>query len=259
MALLRRSIAVLALGTLLGTAPVGAPATAGPPLRPVLLPAEIPASERARLQQVAGAASVSTRLEAAAFPARREVFEYLLDHPDFATHVTRALRLARYRIWRTREGLYLDDGWGAKGHFEVVYAAPGLRVMYARGKYDQRWLPDITGEAVIVLEYGSRADRDGKSQVATAISGFVKIDNSVLALVTRATSLATRKANLEAERLARVFARTSQAIEENPGAVIELLRQRPEVPARELEEFRQLLDSPLVKSPSLSSPRTSTP
>jgi len=77
--------------------------------------------------------------------------------------------------------------------------------------------------------------------------------------VTRATSLATRKANLEAERLARVFARTSQAIEENPGAVIELLRQRPEVPARELEEFRQLLDSPLVKSPSLSSPRTSTP
>src|SRR5262249_20370639 len=154
-----------------------------------------------------------------------EVFEYLLDHPDFATHVTRALRLARYRIWRTPDGLFLDDGWGAKGRFEVVHAAPGLRVMYARGKYDQRWLPAITGEAVVVIEYGSRPDQNGMSHVATTISGFVKLDNSVLAAVTRATSLAARKANLEAERLARVFARTSRAIDDNPGVLIELLRQ----------------------------------
>ena len=58
-------------------------------------------------------ASVATRVAAPAFPARREVFEYLLDHPELASHVTRALKVARYRIWRTRDGLFLDDGWGA--------------------------------------------------------------------------------------------------------------------------------------------------
>ena len=244
---LQSRTALLALAALLVTS---CPAPAAPgSVRPVALPSQVPVAERQRLQHVTAAASVATRVEAPAFAARRDVFEYLLDHPEFASHATRALKVARYRIWRTREGLFLDDGWGAKGHFEVVHAGPGIRVMYARGKYDQRWLPDITGEAVVVIEYGSRADRDGRSQVATAISGFVRIDNSVLAAMTRATGFAAEKAEREADRLVRVFARTSRAIDENPAAVVELLRQRPDVPARDLEEFRQLLSLPRTSSP----------
>ena len=226
-----------------------ATATAAPPRRPMTLPPEIPGSERQRLEQIAAAASVATRVEAPAFVARRDVFEYLLDHPEFASHVTRALKFARYKIWRTRDGLFLDDGWGAKGRFDVVHVGSGIRVMYARGKYDQRFVPDITGEAVVVIEFSSRTDADGKSQVATTISGYVKIDNSVLAAVTRATRMAAAKADKEAERLARVFARTSRAIDENPSAILELLRQRPDVPAQDLEDFRKLLSLPRTSSP----------
>jgi len=40
----------------------------------------------------------------------------------------------------------------------------------------------------------------------------------------------------------KVFARVSQAVQDNPGGVYEQLRQRPETPAQELEEFRQLLN-----------------
>ena len=71
------------------------------------------------------------------FVARREVFEYLLDHPEFATHVTRTLRVARYRIWRASDGLWIDDGWGTVGRFSLVYARDGTRVMHARGRYKQ--------------------------------------------------------------------------------------------------------------------------
>src|SRR5262245_16147251 len=158
----------------------GAWATAGPPL-----PLEMPAADRARLERVAEAAAVATRVETEPFVTRREVFEYLLDHPDFATQVTRTLRLARYRIWRTPDGMFLDDGWGATGHFAVVHAAAGQRVMYARGAYRQALLPTVNGEAVAMIEYEVTPNGDGRDVVHATVSGFVKLDSGVLALATR--------------------------------------------------------------------------
>ena len=117
------------------------------------LPTRIPPAERARLQEVAQGASVSVQASGEPFVVRRDVFEFLLDHPELATHLTRALRLARYRIWRTPEGLWLDDGWGVVGRFSVVYAARGTRVVYARGQYQSGFLPSIHGQAVVVIEY----------------------------------------------------------------------------------------------------------
>ena len=208
----------------------------------VTLPVEMPADERARLERLAEAASVSTRVATDPFLARREIFEYLLDHPEFASHVTRALRLGRYRIWRTPEGLFLDDGWGATGYFAVIHGAAGRRVMYARGAYRQTLMPTINGEAVVMIEYEATPSADGRDVLQATVSGFVKLDSSLLALATKmAGPIAQKKADLEARRLMRTFARVSRVIEDNPASILERLRQRPDVPARELEEFGRLL------------------
>src|SRR5881396_1862453 len=175
------------------------------------LPDEIPASERSQLTEVTENVSLATHAAGEPFIARPEVFVYLLDHPEFATHVTRTLRIARYRVWREPDGLWLDDGWGVVGRFSIVYASNGARVMYARGRYKQWFLPAIHGRAVVVIEYGAAA---------------------------------AAKAEKEAHQLVRVFARTARAIDNDPAGVHELLRQRPDVPRRELEEFRQLLQLP---------------
>jgi hypothetical protein len=217
-------------------------ASSAPAAPAVTLPPEMRADERARLERIAEAASVSTRVETDPFLSRRQVFEYLLDHPEFATHVTRTLRLARYRIWQTSEGLYLDDGWGATGHFSVVHSVAGQRVMYARGSYRQTMLPTINGEAVAMIQYGITPMGESRELVHATVSGFVKLDSGFLAAATKlAGSMAQRKADLEARRLIRVFARVSRAIEDNPADVYERLRQRPDIPARELEEFGRLL------------------
>ena len=214
------------------------------PSRPApTLPAEIPAAERSRLQQVAEQATVATRADGEPFVTRRDVFEYLLDHPEFATHVTRALKLARYKIWRGPEGLWLDDGWGATGHFTVVYAAGGTRVMYARGQYKQWFLPAINGQAVVVIEYGVQPATDDRSLITATVTGFVKLDSRVLEFAGRLVGpIAAAKAEKEARLLVRVFARASRAIDSDPAGVAELLRQRPDVPQRELEEFQKLLE-----------------
>jgi hypothetical protein len=216
-------------------------ATASASIGSPALPSRIPLADRIKLQHLTDAAVLSTRFEAPPFPARRDVFEYLLDHPEFATHVTRGLRFARYKVWRTADGLYLDDGWGAKGRFDIVHAGPGIRVIHTRGIFEQRLLPDVRGEAVVVIEWAS----PNRGQLATAVSAYLKIDNAALALASRVSSaVANDKAELEARRLVRVFSRTLRAIDENPAAVYQMLRQRPDVPAADLDGFRRLLGLP---------------
>lgn len=245
---IRTSVAAFALGLALGQ--LGIPRGAASAGSPAALPPEVPAAERVRLREVTDAATVSTRVEAPPFAARRDVFEYLLDHPEFATHVTRALRLARYRIWRTPEGLELDDGWGARGRFEVAHAGTGIRIVHVRGQFEPWLLPSVSAEAVILIEYAARPGADGTSQIATVISAFVKLANPVLAVAGRATgSLASAKAELEARRLGKVFARTTRAIRNDPAGVSELLRLRAGVPRQDLEEFRQLLNLPRTSTP----------
>src|SRR5881396_2094919 len=146
------------------------------------LPDEIPASERSQLIEVTENASLATHAAGEPFVARPEVFVYLLDHPEFATHVTRTLRVARYRIWRASDGLWIDDGWGTVGRFSLVYARDGTRVMHARGRYKQWFLPVIHGQAVVVIEYGAQPAVDGKSRISARVTGFVKLDNPLVEL-----------------------------------------------------------------------------
>jgi hypothetical protein len=232
----RGGLAVLVAALMLAPA-----AIAARPIPP--LPPQIPPTARVKVQPVTDNPSLATSVEGEPFVGRRDVFEYLLDHPEFATHVTRSLRFARYRIWRTAEGLAIDDGWGTKGTFEIVYSGAGTRVIYARGVYEQRILPDIPGQAVVVIDYGMQPAPDGRFTIRTTLTGFVKLDGRLLSLAGKlASTVARAKADKEAKSLARLFMKTTRAIEDNPAAVYESVRQRPDVPQRELEEFRRLLN-----------------
>jgi len=239
VAVLAGSLIVLALGVLLSVASAEA---AAPPLA---VPREVTPRDRARLLTVANDAFVSTRVEGPTYFMRPEVFEYLLDHPEFATHLTRALGLGRYRIWHDPEGLWLDDGWGTRGRFTLVHAAQGQRLYYARGAYEQRFLPAMRGEAVAILEYTFRPEGDGRTLVATWATGYVQIDNRFLrALGKVALPFVQAKADKEAGGLLRLFARASRAIENNSAQVYFKVSERPDVPRQELEQFRELLRLP---------------
>ena len=239
---MRRLIRALVAGTLLfllGSAVAQAVA-------PLLsLPRQVPSSERARLETIVKNSFASTRVEHEPYAARPEVWEYLLDHPEFATHVTRALKVARFRIWHDGADLWVDDGWGVKGQFTIVHAERGMRVLYARGQFEQKVLPEIRGQAVGTLEYAFRQDEAGHTVVATAASGYVQVDNRALnALARIAAPMVQAKADKEAGYLLRTFARVTRAIDEDPARVYQLVSERPDVPRAELEEFHRILRLP---------------
>jgi hypothetical protein len=82
----------------------------------------------------------------------------------------------------------------------------------------------------------------------------VKLDSRILAAASKlATSVATTKGEKEARRLMRLFAKTSRAIEADAAGVFDKVRQHPDVPARELEEFRRLLNLPGAVAPAATS------
>ena len=238
----RRSVVVglLALCITLGPAgPLGAE-----PTLPV--PPQVSPKERHRLEEITKHPFASTQQEGEPYLARAEIFEYLLDHPEFASHVTRALKAARYKIWRDAStgSLWLDDGWGVRGTFAIVYAEPGLRLMHAQGAY-QSALPDIKGRAVVALAYRFEPAASGRSLISTTLTSFVQIDSTVVRTIGRMGGpLVQKKADREARQLLRVFAKVSRAIEDNPADVYARIKERPDVPKQELEEFRKLLGVP---------------
>jgi len=206
------------------------------------LPPDLPAPQRARLDAVAQAAAVSTHVEAEPFVGQPEVFEYLLNHPEFATRVTRVLRVARYRIWRQADGLWLDDGWGAVGRFDIVYAQARTRVMHARGVYSKRLLPDIHGEAVVMIQYDVKPGPNGRSLIAATVTGHVKLDSGLLSGLTKlVTPVARAKAAREAHTLVKVFAKVARAADESPATLCQDLAQQPDVSPRDLVGFCRLL------------------
>ncbi len=206
------------------------------------MPREVAPADRTRIEGVANEPFVSTRVEGPTHFMRPEIFEYLLDHPEFATHVTRALGLGRYRIWHDAGGLWLDDGWGTRGRFTLVYASRGRRLYYARGAFEQRFLPDMRGEAVAILDYTFRPEAEGRTLVASWATGYVQIDSRFLRVLGQvAMPFVQAKADKEAAGLLRMFARASRAIENNSAQVYQKVSERPDVPRQELERFRELL------------------
>ncbi len=224
-----------------------APSTTDSPATKPVLPLGLPATHfsRARLDEVTRNPSVSARAESEVMVGRPEVVEFLLDHPDFATHITRALRLARYRIWRTDDGMFIDDGWGATGQLTVVHAAGGTRMLYAKGEFQHKLLPSIPGEAVVTIDYETWPTQDGRHLVQARLAGQLKIDSGFATLMLKiASRVAQEKAAKESRRLLQTFAKVLRAIDETPAAVYASLRARPDVPTHELERFRVLLGLP---------------
>ena len=235
----RRRPRALACALLLGAGVLASPAPGAGDNPAPSLPPGLPAADKARIDKVLAKATVSTRVEIDPYALRLDVVDYLLDHPEFATQVTRALKLARYRIWRTADGLNLDDGWGVTGIMTPLYGNSGLRVIYARGRYEQSVLPDIHGQAVILLHYAGGPGPGGRPALTTSMEVFAQLDSAVLSSL--AGSIAKTKATSEARHVLRMFSRLSTHLDLRADEVLAELARHPDISKTELEGFRKVL------------------
>jgi hypothetical protein len=134
---MHRRLLTLVVAFALGAAPAPArtePDETAPPELPVpvvtldalplpIATGELPGAARARAEGVLARSIFAQRVSGIRYPSREDVFRFLIDHPDFAAGVARALRVGEYRLKRLDDDAYWgDDKRGATGVLRLLHS-----------------------------------------------------------------------------------------------------------------------------------------
>lgn len=248
----------LALGAALAL--LGAPQAGGADLDeapvPVVtldaLPLDVPATSlsdeaRARAEAVLARAVFAQRVSGIRHRSREAVFRFLVEHPDFAATVVRALRLGEYRVVPLENGYWGDDNRGASGVIRVLYSDERRRLFLLAGRYDQRFLPTIEGEILLLLEYRHEDDAEGGSVVESSLTGHLRLDTPLAGalaqtLVGLSRPIVERTVERKIRRFFSMVARLSRWAYDEPEQLVAALDGHPEVPPGPLlARFREIL------------------
>ncbi|MFQ5988939.1 MAG: hypothetical protein ACE5K9_03380 [Candidatus Methylomirabilales bacterium] len=187
-------------------------------------------SSSEEIREVIDGASFVDEKKGEVIKGHREVYEYLLNHLDFASQLGQILDLTDYDIEQTEEGSFTattpKGGWA---HLQVVYADDEKRVVLAQGKY---------GRAVVVLQYTS-FDREGESYITYDLYGYVRADNPILNLL---LSLFGGIVNHRVESILDCVAELNERIYEDPDIFHQELLAHVNLPPNHLSNFTEILN-----------------
>jgi hypothetical protein len=202
--------------------------------------------DRQVVEEILFAPTLSRELKGVKFRSRKEVYEYFLNHPDFAAAVAGAFGLSDYHIVKEANfsqasgGPYWGtDGRGATGHFRVVYADKKKRVFILDGTIDKKWLPSVSAKAVVVLSFEHKADADG-SYVENDIYGYIKMDNPFVAQLAKLFHpIIGAMASEKIRHVLSVGATISEEAYRDPAGFLKKLEANPALSQEELDRFRR--------------------
>jgi hypothetical protein len=209
--------------------------------------ARLEGEARGRAEAVLGASIFAHRVTGLHARSREPIFRFLLDHPDFAAAVARALRLGRYQVSARDDGYWGDDTRGARGMVRMLYAEEGRRLFHLEGTYEGRGLPAIQGQMLVLIEFRHEEDPAGGTRVEASVTGHIRLDTPLVGTVAQlATTIARPAVTRAAERKVRRFfgtvARVSRWAHDQPEQFWAALEGHPEVPQdATLAEFREIL------------------
>lgn len=196
----------------------------------------------ALVRDVVGGALVAREVRDLGFRSRPEVLAFLMDHPDFAADVARALRQGKYRVRRAGDGFEADDGHGVRGVLTPVYAEGDRRLFHLAGRYDPGLLPAIDGRLVLLVDAPHVTGDDGVTYCDLRVSGYLRLDVAGGEVVARvAERLTDRYVDRRVRRFFRHVAALSRRAYDDPEGLALQLSGRGDLPADRLREFERLL------------------
>jgi hypothetical protein len=194
------------------------------------------------VEPVIATAQVARGVDHITYPSRPDVCEYLLDHPDFAADVARALGEGRYRVRRVGRQYQTSDGRGVSGLMHPLLSQAGRRIFYLEGQYDSKWLQRIKGRAVLVLDTRYTPGTNGIAMADVSVQGYLRLDNRLLgAFIVLARDFS---ASTFEERVRKFFGhveRVTWRASSDPHGLLDVLAVTPDLDRDRLAEFRQLL------------------
>jgi hypothetical protein len=196
---------------------------------------DLPEPARARAEAVLSREVFAQRITGIRYRSREAVYEFLVDHPDFAASVARALQVGQYQLDRVDDTFVGDDQRGARGVIRLLHTDTGRRLYHLEGRYETRGLPTLSGEMLILLEFHHEDDGEGGTVVEQSLTGHLRIDTPVVGplaalLSGLARPLLTQAVERKVRRFFQTVARLSRWAYDEPEQLMAGLDRHPEVP-----------------------------
>jgi len=194
------------------------------------------------VRDVVGGAFAVREVQNIVFRSRPAVYEFLLDHPEFAAEVARALRRGKYQLRRSGEVYELEDGPFARGRVRQLLAEGGRRVFLMEGRYEPPLVPLLAGRIVLVLDSEHVEGSDGQIYCQIAVAGHVRFDTELTAWVARVSrSLSETRVEGKVRSFFKHAAVVSRRAYDDPEGLAELMASQPGLNSHTLAAFREVL------------------
>ena len=171
------------------------------------------------------------------------MYDFLVDHPVLTSLLVRHLDLAGYRITQAGPAAFHGDDWqGAEGLITLLYQDTTRRVYHIQGSHRGRLFPEITGKAIVMLNYHATSQADGREYVETRLTTYTRLDNPILATLVKILQPVLR--GVVNEKLTNAFIvvhRLGELMALDPERVYRQVETEPDVGAADVEALRALL------------------
>ncbi|MEY4706109.1 MAG: hypothetical protein RL042_2314 [Nitrospirota bacterium] len=221
---------------------------------------QIEPSWACRLQPIISHYTTANKLGPLRTPLPEAVYLYLLDHPPMAASLINRLGIAPYQSEMRGSGRYWgNDGEGTEGLVQLVYQDRTSRIYYLEGSHDSRFLPHITGKAVVLLRMNQVTDSHGAEAMESTLVYYTRLDNRFLSGIVSLLrplvgSMVTRKLARGVDSVNRL----SLAMKQQPDRLLSEAATSPALSSGDMDFLKQALES-LSHSGGTTTSRTVAP
>ena len=195
------------------------------------------------LQEIIDNYTTTNKLGPLRTPLPEAVYVYLLDRPPMTATLVNRLGIAPYQAEMRGPGRYwATDGGGTGGIVQLVYQDRTSRIYYLEGSHNSRFLPDVTGKAVVLLRINPLTDSDGAEAVESTLVTYTRLNNRLLSGFVSlfrllVSSMVTRKLTQGIDSVNRL----SPMILQQPDRVLSEAMKPPALPSDEVDFLKHML------------------
>ena len=142
---------------------------------------QVEAAWACRLEPIVTHYTTANKVGPQRTPLPQPVFLYLLDHPVMAAMLVNRLDLGLYKAeQRGQEEFWATDGEGTEGIVHSLFRDPATRIYYVEGSHDGRFLPRVSGKAVVLLRLHPVTESRGIESTDSTMVTYLRLDNRFL-------------------------------------------------------------------------------
>ncbi len=214
---------------------------------------QVEAAWACRLEPIVTHYTTANKVGPQRTPLPQPVFLYLLDHPVMAAMLVNRLDLGLYKAEpRGRGEFWVTDGEGTEGIVHPLFQDPVTRIYYVEGSHDGRFLPRVSGKALVLLRLHPMVDHRGVESIDSTMVAYLRLDNRFLSgMLSLLRPLIGNVVNRQLLKAFEAARRLGGAMWEHPAQVLFEATDPPGLPDEEvafLKEAIANLHSPAVPS-----------